>query len=115
MKDIMSYPGSEQIRSDADKISKLYSDWKKDPMHWTNNKRKLHGYCVLRGRVNRKDRFEPPKFMVHKLMAHMLPNIEQVMSCAVKDAIDETIEKFVDIRDVNIGDTTHRSFTEVST
>lgn len=107
MKDIMSYPGSEQIQSDADKISKLYSDWKKDPRHWTNNKRKLHGYGVLRGRVNRKDRFEPPKFMVRKLMAHMLPNIEQVISSATKDAIDETIDKLADIRDINIGDATH--------
>ena len=107
MKDIMSYPGSEQIQLDVDKISKLYSDWKKDPRHWTNNKRKLHGYGVLRGRVNRKDRFEPQKFMVRELMAHMFPYIEQVISSATKDTIDEMIDKFVDIRDINIGDAIH--------
>ena len=53
--------------------------------------------------------------MVRKLIAHMLPNIEQVMSSATKDAIDETIGKLADIRDINIGDVTHHSFMEVPT
>ena len=29
-------------------IGKFLQDWKNNPLYWKNNKRKFHGYCVLR-------------------------------------------------------------------
>ena len=108
MKDITSYPDSIEVKECADKISKLFSDWKKDPRHWRNNKRKLHGYCVLRGKANRKDRFQPPRSMVHELTAQLGQKVDQLMTCVLPDIINDTINQFVDIHDVNIGTTYHQ-------
>ena len=50
-----------------EKIINYINDWRANPLHWTNNKRRNHGLPSLRGKLNNKKRFNPSKHILFNL------------------------------------------------
>ena len=98
--------------SSWDKIGQEIANWKKDPRHWTNNKRRLHGLCEFRGKLNDKDRFNPP---TQKIIASN-DGVEafcRLVEEEQKKSLNTLFENFADIKDVQLGDRVTRvSFKE---
>lgn len=92
----------ENLKSQFNSLSNEIDAWNKDPRHWTNNKRKLHGYPTLRGKANKKDRFNPP---VNRWIqqSNLFDSLSSVMEDIVKEEVNSIFDKFVDIRDVKFG------------
>lgn len=72
-----------------------------NPIHWNNNKRRRHGFPVLRGRVNKHRLKEYPGFH---------PSVR--FSCMIEDLFDEILitvmedgfNSFVEVKDLAVGD-----------
>jgi len=98
----------DEAYSSLDKIGQKIADWKKDPKHWTNNKRRLHGLCEFRGKLNDKSRFNPP---TQKIIASN--NGVEAISCIVEEEqkkyLSTFFENLVNIKDVQQGDKVTRA------
>lgn len=101
--DIEQYPLADEVRLDAEKVIKFVEDWKKNPLHWTNNKRRLHGYCALRGKANRKDRFSPSQALIAKVANGMASKICTLVEQIMSDNADHMFDDLVDINDFPLG------------
>lgn len=74
-----------------DEIIEYLKQWRANPLHWTNNKRRINGLKPLRGKSN-KNKFNPPLELVLLIEAAIeeenqkyikkiidnLPNIEDI-------------------------------------
>ena len=78
------------------KILDFCSEYKVDPAHWTNNRRRMHGLPVLRKSANNKHRFFPPK---HELF-HI---IESVLYEVCAEEIQKQFEELASIGDIELG------------
>ena len=53
---------------DMNELIDFIKQWQSNPLHWTNNKRRIHGYASLRKSLNNKGRFYPDKFLLFSLI-----------------------------------------------
>ena len=86
----------KEIREYELKKNEFYSN----PMHWSNNKRKMHGLPVLRGDIN-KDRIK--KFYSFKPSPIVFYLIEDIMEEILPKEINKHFEQFADIKDFSMG------------
>ena len=82
----------------TNKIEKWYIIWSNDPLHWTNNKRRMHGLPTLRKPLNNKKRFVLPKETLFSLVEE---EIEERMS----QAVHELLNSFASVENIKIGET----------
>lgn len=74
-------------------IKQFIEDWKKDPSHWTNGKRHIHGLPVLRKQANDKERFYPP-------LVFLFSMIEDLVNDIVPAHMNELYKTFANIKDM---------------
>jgi len=86
-----------KLNSTTNKIEEWYIIWSNDPLHWTNNKRRIHGLPTLRKPLNNKKRFILPKETLFSLVEE---EIEERMS----QAAHELLNSFALIEDIEIGE-----------
>lgn len=65
--------------------------WQSNPLHWTNNKRRMHGYAPLRKSLNTKERFYPNKFILFSL-------IQNTIDKEMPTLIDKQIEQLTNVK-----------------
>lgn len=71
-----------------------------NPLHWSNNKRRMHGLAVLRGRVNKYRSKKFPSFRPTPRVFFLLEDIiEETLCKNLKD--DKFFDKFVDIKNID--------------
>jgi len=83
-----------------DKVNKIIEyliQWKQNPLHWSNNKRRIAGLPVLRGKTNLKDRTLPSKLILNQLIIEALD--EEVCKY-----IKNFYKNFTNINNIKIGD-----------
>ena len=104
--------GKELIRhKEIDKIARQEKeDYEKkrtafynNPLHWDNNKRKRNGLHVLRGNVNK---CRAKRYQSFRPTARFFCLLEDVIDEVLTDKFknNELFGKFIDIKDLNIGD-----------
>lgn len=76
---------------DMNELIDFIKQWQSNPLHWTNNKRRMHGYAPLRQSLNSKKRFYPDKFILFSL-------IQDAIAKEMPDLINRQIEQFADIK-----------------
>lgn len=86
-----------ELQFQADLLLKTVAKWHNNPMHWTNNKRRMHGYCPLRGRANRKDRFDPPRSATYPFVREMCDLINRIIHIELKYSMDDMFSKLVSV------------------
>lgn len=74
-----------------------------NPLHWSNNKRKMQGLVVLRGKINKCRSKKFPSFRPTPRVFFLLEDIIEETLCEyLKD--DKFFNKFVDIKNIDVGD-----------
>lgn len=74
-----------------------------NPLHWSNNKRRMHGLPVLRGKVNKCRSKTFPSFRPTPRVFFLIEDIIEETLCENwKD--DKFFDKFVDIKHIDVGD-----------
>ena len=69
----------------------VFAEFRNDPTHWSNNKRRLHGMGPLRKQSNRKSRKE----MLPSFMFAMLDKLsDEILTLA----LNEQLQKMEDVR-----------------
>ena len=81
----------------TDKIIEYLKQWKQNPLHWSNNKRRIAGLPVLRGKSNIKDRFLVPQLILTQLVMEALDE-------EVNKYIENSYKNLVDVNNITIGD-----------
>lgn len=76
---------------DMNELIDFIKQWQSNPLHWTNNKRRIHGYAPLRKSLNSKRRFYPDKFILFLL-------IQDTIDKEMPDLINRQIEQLADIK-----------------
>lgn len=91
------------LRQEKEEYETKKREFYENPIHWSNNKRRMHGLPVLRG-INNK--YRSKKFHSFKptpRVFFLMEDIVEEMICnSWKD--DEFFDKFVDIKNIDIGD-----------
>ena len=113
--DILNYKptGKELVRQkeinkialqEREEYEKKKADFYNNPLHWNNNKRRNYGLPVLRGRCNKYRSKKYPSFRpTARLMCAIEDIIDEVLTNKFKN--NEFFGKFVDFKDVCVGDT----------
>ena len=74
-----------------------------NPLHWSNNKRKMQGLVVLRGKINKCRSKKFPSFRPTPRVFFLIEDIIEETLCEyLKD--DKFFNKFVDIKNIDVGD-----------
>ena len=74
-----------------------------NPLHWSNNKRKMHGLPVLRGRLNKCRSKKFPSFKPTQRVFFLIEDIIEETLCEnLKE--DKFFNKFVDVKNVRLGE-----------
>lgn len=91
----------ERIRQEREEYEKKKREFYSNPIHWSNNRRKMHGLSLLRGKINRGRIKEYPKF--HSSAVFYI--IEEVIEDVLGDRLsrDEFFDEFVEFNDLNMG------------
>ena len=90
-------------RQEKEEYEKKKSEFYSNPLHWNNNKRRRYGLHVLRGNINKCRSKRYPSFRpTARLMCTIEDMIDEVLTDKFKS--NEFFEKFVDIKDMNVGD-----------
>ena len=71
-------------------------EWKNNPLHWSNNKRKFKKLSTLRKPINNKFRFHPSIKLFELLDAYFIQEM--------KTRTNELIDCCTDIRSIKLGD-----------
>ena len=79
-----------------EKALQYISELHKNPFYWTNNKRKIHKYPLLRNEVKK----EKKNLYLEKIFCELSKIIEDETLTAINIKID----KFVNIKDLRQGD-----------
>lgn len=72
-----------------------------NPYHWSNNKRRMHGFCTLRGNANK---FRLKKFPSFRINDCIFDFVTDVMDECIKNEILKSLNYFVGINDITLGD-----------
>lgn len=75
----------------------IITEFRSDPTHWGNNKRRLHGLPLLRKRSNYKGR----KNIVPSVI---FASVEEAISSLIPAVTDEIFSSLADVRDIQIGE-----------
>lgn len=90
-------------RQEKEEYEKKRTEFYNNPLHWDNNKRRRHGLSVLRGRVNKCRTKRCPSFRPTPRLFYVLEDvIEEALTNKLKS--NEFFDKFVDIKDIQVGD-----------
>ncbi len=103
---------SEKYSDFKNEIKRLYeNDYDKyiqertrfyiNPLHWNNNKRKIHGLHTLRGDVNKFRLKEFPSFRISDTFFGL---IEDVIDEIIKEEFPKFQKNFVEINDIALSD-----------
>ena len=82
------------------RVRKLLQDWKNDPAHWANNKRRFHGYRTLRKDAKRAWRFYPRQYDIFIALSKY---IEEIYRQYFKEEVIERMAKIDEIRFTKYG------------
>lgn len=74
-----------------------------NPLHWSNNKRKMHGLSVLRGRINKCRSKKFPSFRPTPKVFFLIEDIIEETLCKNWED-DKFFNNFVDIKNFDVGD-----------
>lgn len=94
----------EIARKEKEDYEQRKSEFYNNPIHWSNNKRRRYGLPTLRGRVNKCRSKRYPSF---RPTARFFCLIEDVIEETLTDKFksNEFFNKFVDYKDLALGDT----------
>lgn len=71
----------------------IFTEFRNEPAHWSNNKRRLHGMGPLRKRSNYKGR----KNMLQSVMISALASVIEEI---IPEIIEETVSSIGNVRDL---------------
>ena len=74
----------------------IFTEFRSDPAHWDNNKRRLHGLPLLRKRSNYKGR-------KNIVPAVFFACAEEAIFSLIPAVTDEIFSSLADVRDIQIG------------
>ena len=94
---------NEILRQEKEEYEIKKKEFYENPLHWSNNKRRIRGLHVLRGRVNKCRSKKFHSFKPTPRVFFLMEDIVEEMICnSWKD--NKFFDKFVDIKDIDIGD-----------
>lgn len=91
----------ELVRKEFEEYKIKRTKFYADPLHWANNKRRRFGLQPLRGKVNK---YRQKTFHSFKSPA-VFYYLEDLITEVLPKKVDENFGKFVDVKDLAIGDT----------
>lgn len=93
----------EIARKEKVEYEKKKTDFYNNPLHWSNNKRRMYGLPVLRGKTNKCRSKRYPSF---RPSAYLFCTIEDIIEETLSSELcnNEFFNGFVDFRNVNIGE-----------
>lgn len=89
------------LKNEYDAYIQEKQNFTMNPYHWSNNKRRMHGLCTLRGNVNKFRSKKFPSFRINELSFNF---ITDVMDECIENKFSKTLNCFVGINDVTLGD-----------
>lgn len=90
------------FKNEYDTYIQEKTEFYNNPLHWSNNKRRIHGLNSLRGHVNK---FRSKEFPSFRLSYNLFNFIEDVTDKILEDEFSKYILKyFVGINDITLGD-----------
>ena len=93
----------EILRQEKENYEIKKKEFYENPLHWSNNKRRMHGLPVLRGRVNKCRSKKFPSFRPTPKLFFLIEDIIEETLCENwKD--NKFFNKFVDIKNIDVGD-----------
>lgn len=93
----------EILRQEKEEYEVKKKEFYENPLHWSNNKRRMHGLPVLRGRVNKYRSKKFHSFRPTPRAFFLIEDIIEEMLCENwKD--DKFFDKFVDVKNIDVGD-----------
>ena len=93
----------EILRQEKEEYEINKKDFYENPLHWSNNKRRMHGLSVLRGRINKCRSKKFPSFRPTPRVFFLIKDIIEDTLCEnMKD--DKFFNKFIDIKNIDVGD-----------
>lgn len=93
----------EILRQEKEEHEIKKKEFYENPLHWSNNKRKIQGLPVLRGRINKCRSKKFPSFKPTPRAFFLIEDtIEETLRESGKN--DKFFNKFVDIKNINVGD-----------
>lgn len=75
----------------------IITEFRSDPAHWDNNKRRLHGLPLLRKRSNYKGR-------KNIVPAVIIASVEEAIFSLIPAVTNEIFSSLADVRDIQIGE-----------
>ena len=105
--DIESYPAYKKLEEVLKEYREYIQKWNDNPMHWTNNKRKMHGYPTLRGSANRKDRFDPHGRKYISIKQRVFQAVYELIEQANEDVINNMLSGLPETRRVDFWERFH--------
>lgn len=92
-----------KIAEIRDEMKQAEIRWKSDPLHWTNNKRRLHGLCALRGVANKKNRFELPPLVRITYNQELFKITSEYLATNMDKIVQAHVDQMVSIKEVPYG------------
>lgn len=93
----------DKIAEICEEMKQAKIRWKSDPLHWTNNKRRMHGLCALRGVANKKDRFELPGHIKREYNRRLFEITSEAVDAFLKESMNHMFDNLVSIKEVRHG------------
>ena len=93
----------EILRQEKEEYETKKKQFYENPIHWSNNKRKIRGLPVLRGRINKCRSKKFPSFKPTPRVFFLIEDtIEETLCKNWKN--DKFFNKFADIKNIDVGD-----------
>lgn len=93
----------EKIRQEKEEYEKRRADFYNNPLHWSNNKRRMHGLSVLRGVVNKRREKHYPPFQSTTYLSSIFEDIiDATIGSKYYDNI--FIDEFVEFKNKDLGE-----------
>lgn len=93
----------EILRKEKEEYEIKKKEFYENPLHWSNNKRRIRGLPVLRGRVNKYRSKKFPSFKPTPRVFFLIEDIIEETLCENWEN-DKFFNKFVDIKNIDVGD-----------
>ena len=93
----------EILRQEKEEYEIKKKEFYENPLHWSNNKRRMHGLATLRGRVNKCRSKKFHSFRPTPRVFFLIEDIIEETLCENwKD--DKYFGRFADVKNINVGD-----------
>lgn len=94
---------NEILRQEKEEYEIKKKEFYENPLHWSNNKRKMRGLLVLRGMNNK---YRSKKFYSFKPTPRVFSLVEDIVEEMICNSWKDNkfFDKFVDFKDIDIGD-----------